>query len=193
VERVRGSLPLFDPAPLATPPSDLREVSLCALSGAIAGAACPVRTREWLPTAQAAHECQWHHASDRGVVTVWPAEYREWARAAQVATGDAADMAQMAKWQEVPGSHPSGPGTLTVTSPTTGATYLIDPTLKPEFQSLPLRARGAIGRVEWSVNATPVGISLGDAALAWPLARGAHTIVARDGNGRTASSRIIVK
>ena len=182
VERVRGSLPLFDPTPLAAPPSDLREVSLCALSGMIAGAACPVRTREWLPIAQAAHECQWHHASDRGVVTVWPAEYREWAKAATVAVGEMAEVPQMAKWPEV-----------SISSPTTGATYLVDPTLKPEFQSLPLRARGAIGRVEWSVNGTPVGISLGDTALAWPLARGTHTISARDANGRTAAARIIVK
>ncbi|MCR4373840.1 MAG: hypothetical protein NUW22_03240, partial [Acidobacteria bacterium] len=186
VERVRGSLPLFDPAPLAAPPSDLREVSLCALSGMIAGAACPVRTREWLPVAQAAHECQWHHASDRGVVTVWPAEYREWAKAASVAVGEMAEMPQVAKW-------PLAPTTFGVASPTTGATYLIDPTLKPEFQSLPLRTRGAIGRVEWSVNGTPVGISLGDIALAWPLVRGTHTIGARDANGRTAAARIIVK
>lgn len=196
VERVRGSLPLFDPAPLATPPSDLREVSLCALSGMIAGAACPVRTREWLPIAQAAHQCQWHHASDRGLVTVWPAEYRAWATTADVPMAEMAEMSevsQMANWSQVSGGRRSAADSFTVSSPTTGATYLVDPTLKPEFQSLPLRARGAIGRVEWSVNGTPVGISLGDTALAWPLVRGAHTISARDANGRTAAARIVVK
>lgn len=193
VERVRGSLPLFDPTPLATPPADLREVSLCALSGTIAGAACPVRTREWLPIKDAAHECQWHHASDRGVITVWPAEYRGWARTANVATGEMTEMTEMAKWPEVARPRQSGTGAFAVSSPTTGATYLIDPTLKPEFQSLPLRARGAIGRVEWSVNGAPVGASLGDTALAWPLTRGTHIVAARDSNGRTATSRIIVK
>ncbi|MSO50131.1 MAG: hypothetical protein EXQ49_09585 [Acidobacteria bacterium] len=84
-------------------------------------------------------------------------------------------------------------GALAIHHPPAGATYLIDPTLRPDFQALPLRARGATGRVEWFVNDTPVGVSLGEAPLAWPLARGSHTIQARDTNGRSASTRIIVK
>jgi membrane carboxypeptidase/penicillin-binding protein PbpC len=47
--------------------------------------------------------------------------------------------------------------------------------------------------VEWFVNDAPVGVSLGEAPLAWPLARGTHTIQARDAQGRSASTRITVK
>ncbi len=195
VERVRGSLPLFDPAPLAAPPADLHEVTLCALSGMVAGAACPVRTREWLTSTDSSHECQWHHASDRGVVTVWPAEYREWARGVTRATGlaELAELTKLTKLKKMREWPATVAEAFTVASPPGGATYLIDPTLKPEFQSVPLRARGAVGRVEWFVNDRAVGVSLGDASLAWPLARGAHTITARDTNGRTSAAQIFVK
>ncbi|MBK9241970.1 MAG: penicillin-binding protein 1C [Acidobacteria bacterium] len=199
VERVRGSLPLFDPAPLSAPPDDLREVTLCALSGMVAGAACPVRTREFLPAADAPHECLWHHASDRGLVTVWPAEYREWARSLGVPTPDAPltplpGSAQVSQTSVAMAPRPrAAAGALAIHHPPAGATYLIDPTLRADFQTLPLRARGATGRVEWFVNDAPVGVSLGEAPLAWPLARGSHTIQARDANGRSASTRIIVK
>jgi len=194
VERVRGSLPLFDPTPLATPPSDLHEVTLCALSGMVAGAACPVRTREWLTATDASQECQWHHASDRGVITVWPAEYREWARGNSAgAEAELAELAELTEVTELPKLAELTGVRFRVASPASGATYLIDPTLKPEFQSLPLRTRGAVGRIEWFINRQPVGISLGDTALAWPLTRGTHTITARDTNGRSANARIIVK
>lgn len=198
VERVRGSLPLFDPAPLATPPSDLHEVTLCALSGMVAGAACPVRTREWLTAADASHDCQWHHASDRGVVTVWPQEYREWANSQRAGlTASPAEALGEQHWEvsalpaEAQKERRREP--FAVASPSTGATYLIDPTLKPEFQALPLRTRGAVGRVEWFVNGQPIGASLGDTAVKWPLARGAHTITARDADGRSSAAQIFVK
>jgi len=194
VERVRGTLPLFDPSPLAAPPDDLRETTLCALSGMVAGAACPVRTREFLSAADTPHECQWHHASDRGLVTVWPVEYREWARASgetRVDSPAAHPTASAAAEAERP--RRTTVSTLTVHHPPAGATYLIDPTLRPDFQTLPLRARGATGRVEWFVDEAPVGVSLGEAPLAWPLARGSHTIRARDANGRSASTHITVK
>ena len=92
-----------------------------------------------------------------------------------------------------PGASAPGTPPFRITSPMPGSTYLIDPTLKPEFQQLSLRAEGAVGRVEWMVNGTAVGASLGNAAVAWPLRRGTHTITARDGNGRTAEARVIVK
>lgn len=201
VERVRGELPLFDPAPLSAPPGDLREVTLCALSGMVAGAACPVRTREFLPAADAPHECLWHHASDRGLVTVWPTEYREWARTNGMTTHDSpvAEPAGSARASQAEMKVATAPrsrattGTLAIHHPPAGATYLIDPTLRADFQALPLRARGATGRVEWFVNDAPVGVSLGEAPLAWPLARGSHTIQARDADGRSASTHIIVK
>ena len=95
VERTRGFLPLFDPAPLSAPPSDLHDVTLCALSGRVAGAACPVRTHEFLPKKYAPQECTGHHASDRGVVTVWPEEYREWLTNGEVGTWGDGEMARV--------------------------------------------------------------------------------------------------
>lgn len=201
VEHVRGSLPLFDHTPIVTPPDDLRETPICALSGDVAGEACPVRGREWLPKTLPLHQCAWHHASDRGVITVYPEPYRQWAESqglrgspattsplATPTTGtDAAATARATRR----GS--ATPTAFRITSPMPGSTYLIDPTLKPEFQQLSLRAEGAVGRVEWSVNGAPVGASLGNAAATWPLRRGTHTITARDANGRTAEARVIVK
>lgn len=173
VEHVRGSLPLFDMTPIVEPPADLREVELCTLSGMTAGAACPARTRERLPVDAQAHQCSWHHASDQGVVTVYPEEYRRWAeQAAPPSTAHSA---------------------LVISSPPSGTTYLIDPTLRPEFQTLPLRVEGAVGRVEWLLNGKPLGSALAATPLAWPLRRGQHTIAVRDVNGRTAETRFVVK
>ena len=88
---------------------------------------------------------------------------------------------------------PKTAGALAIRMPLEGAVYLIDPTLRPDFQTLPLRSRGATGRAEWFMDDAPVGVSLGDSPVAWPLARGAHTIQVRDADGRSASTRIIVK
>lgn len=86
------------------------------------------------------------------------------------------------------------PGTrLVITSPPTGATYLIDPTLRADFQTVPLRTEGAVGRVDWSTGDRALGTTLGDTPLVWPLSRGTHTFTARDSNGRTARAVIVVK
>ncbi len=53
--------------------------------------------------------------------------------------------------------------------------------------------RGALGRVEWFVDNQPVGLSLGTAPLAWPLARGRHTVRAEAVDGTVASVEILVK
>jgi len=82
---------------------------------------------------------------------------------------------------------------LTVTSPPDGGTYLIDPTLRTEFQTLPLRTLGARGRVEWRVDDEPVGSAAADGVLHWPLTRGKHEIIARDVSGQLARASIVVK
>ena len=184
VEHSRGALPLFDTTPIHTPPEDLREQDVCAESGMTAGASCPARVREFLPPTVDGHTCTWHHASDRGVVTVYPEQYRSWA----LANG----AAQTAVVPTIATTTP-GRSTLAITSPPSGATYLIDPTLRADFQAVPLKAQGGIGRIEWSLNGQTLGATLGDTPLNWPLTRGAHTITARDANGRRAHSQIIVK
>ncbi|MCA1648990.1 MAG: penicillin-binding protein 1C, partial [Acidobacteria bacterium] len=60
---------------------------ICALSGMTANAWCPSRAREWMPGSAERLPCSWHHLSDGGVLTIWPPEYRQWARQ-QGRTGD---------------------------------------------------------------------------------------------------------
>ena len=74
-----------------------------------------------------------------------------------------------------------------------GATYLIDPTLRIEFQTLPLRAVGATEQVEWSVNGRRLGRSSAQGSLMWPLERGQHLIRVRDARGQVAEAEILVK
>jgi membrane carboxypeptidase/penicillin-binding protein PbpC len=163
----------------------LAEVTLCAESGMTAGAACPARIREFLPRPHTLDHCSWHHASDRGSVTVYPEIYRSWAQA------QAGTSAPLIAGASAPTSRSAT--TLAIISPPSGATYLIDPTLRADYQSLSLKAEGAVGRIEWSLNGQSLAATLGDTPLTWPLVRGTHTISARDANGRHAQSQIVVK
>ena len=197
VERVRGSLPVDDRAPIVAPVSNVRRARVCALSGMAAGAACPVRTDEWMPTDAPLAECTWHHASDEGLVTVWPEPYRDWARSAgllQASTSPvraliASPAAGTASFRATPASMLP----LTIVTPLAGAVYLVDPTLRREFQALPLRANGgAPGARQWFVDGTPLGAEKDDVPLTWPLASGSHAFVVRDTVGKTASTTTVI-
>ena len=81
-----------------------------------------------------------------------------------------------------------------IASPPEGAVYLIDPTLRREFQALPLRVVSSRpGRISWSIDGRPIGTSNSDAALMWPLATGSHRITATDEQGRRAETTIVVR
>ena len=81
-----------------------------------------------------------------------------------------------------------------IVSPPSGATYMIDPTLRREFQTLPLRAlTSAPGAIEWQVAGRTLGTSSSEAALDWPLTPGTHRIIAKDERGRIAESVVVVK
>jgi penicillin-binding protein 1C len=81
-----------------------------------------------------------------------------------------------------------------IVSPADGATYLIDPTLRREFQRLPLRVAGAApGSIEWTVDGRPLASAKAAVTIEWPLAAGRHTIAARDVRGRTANIVITVR
>jgi membrane carboxypeptidase/penicillin-binding protein PbpC len=83
---------------------------------------------------------------------------------------------------------------LEITNPPAGAVYLIDPTLRRDFQTLPLRVVSSRpGRIEWRVNGHPVGASNSDGALMWPLTPGSHRITARDEQGRSSETSIVVR
>jgi membrane carboxypeptidase/penicillin-binding protein PbpC len=173
-------------------PADLHEGTICALSGMRAGDACPIRVREWLPAGFSPLPCSWHHASEGGLLTLWPDEYRTWASGRGLLEPDQAVIANVA-FQRRPSD---GGGALArrleITSPPAGATYLIDPTLRAEFQSLPLRAIGNTGRLEWSVDGRRLGQDA-DEAVSWRLERGTHLVRAHDARGHVAEAAILVK
>lgn len=75
------------------------------------------------------------------------------------------------------------PARLTITSPADNATYLIDPTLRREFQALRLRAST---EAKWTVDGKHV-------QQEWPLAPGRHVIAAVDGRGRRDTVTITVR
>ena len=176
--------------PILAPGPDTVEREICALSGLAANAWCPNRKRDWVAAETTLLPCGWHHLADGRVLTFLPAEYQAWAevRDPEPPRMRAAQPANAGHGVRTP--HDS----LTITSPLAGATYLIDPTLRREFQTLPFKAAGAApGRVVWSVDGRPVNSRDSDLAIEWPLAAGRHRIAARDSRGRTAEIEITVR
>ena len=180
--------------PIVAAPESMPEREICALSGMPANDWCPSRRRERLPHADDA-PCSWHHLSDDGVITIWPPQYREWARANGLL--DTSRPAVVGATNRSPRASPPpavARGPLEIVSPPSGATYFIDPTLRREFQSLALRVvASAPGPVEWRVNDRALGTSSSDGELSWPLVPGTHRISARDARGHIAESSVVVK
>jgi penicillin-binding protein 1C len=205
---VTGAAPIFQAVMLAAarrlgaveetvarPDPSLAEADICSLSGERANSWCPVRRREWLPDERQPAPCSWHHASENGVVINWPAAYREWARK-NGAAPDGASVRPPALALLTAGrpQAPRAPRRLELVNPPAGATYLIDPTLRREFQTLPLRVVvPAPTTIEWSVNDAVIGRVSSESVLEWPLRPGRHRVVARGTDGRTAESTISVR
>ena len=83
---------------------------------------------------------------------------------------------------------------LLIANPPAGAIYSLDPTLRREFQSLPLRAvTGRPTTVTWRVDGAMIGTASSDRPVRWPLAVGSHEIEVRDAEGRRARTSIVVK
>ena len=167
MQRARGRLPIGDSTPIVEPPPNAESIDICSLSGLRPSTYCESVRKEWLPTEAAPQFCSWHHAD----TIDWPVEYRAWARQTQ----PRATLASKTVHRRA----------LEIANPADGATYLIDPTLRLEFQTLRLRAISAT-RVTWRIDGRTV-------APEWPLAPGAHTVTATDGEGRSESVRIYVK
>jgi penicillin-binding protein 1C len=183
----------FDARAIVPPPDGLVEHEVCALSGMPANPWCPARQRERL-TAGDAPPCSWHHQSDDGLLVIWPPAFRQWARQNGLLTD--ARPAAMPASQKTSAAAATAParGPLEIVNPPAGATYLIDPTLRREFQTLPLRVVATTsGTIEWQVAGRVVGSSSSEAALMWPLTPGVHRITARDERGRVAESSVVVK
>lgn len=202
MRHVTGTLPSSADAATAAQPEATERRRICALSGLHASPWCPT-IDEWLPIeAAGAPGCAWHRLTARGVVVDWPAEYRAWASTERVLDrvvsttprSMAAASASASSSARVDTSVDRVAPALRVVSPPDGAVYLVDPTLRREFQTIGLRATSVAGtRIEWRVDGSPVGTSEKDAALDWPLAVGRHIVTASDGRGHRADAAIVVK
>jgi penicillin-binding protein 1C len=202
VQRMRGHVTIDD-QPMMTAPSGVTRARICALSGMRANEWCPMQATEWVPSDADAPPCSWHHHADEGLLTIWPDRYRSWARAqgllhderpALMATSASGNPTRPATSASRERSRSGVLEPFEIANPAAEATYLIDPTLRAEFQTLPLRASGVRGgEVSWSVDGIETGRSSHDAPFHWPLAVGPHRITARDARGRTAEVSILVR
>jgi len=169
------------------PPAGLTEATICTLSGMRANDWCPSKAREWVIGGADAPPCAWHHQSDEGLVTVYPPEYRTWAAADAPSTEHPAQSTQHIALST---QHPA----LAISNPPSGAIYSVDPTLRRDFQSLPLRAMTPRPMtVTWLVDGRTIGQAASDQALSWPLSVGRHEIEVRDDEGRRATTSVVVK
>ena len=203
VERVRGALPLGDRTPVLGPTVGVQQRPVCAVSGLTPGTACLRRVTEWLPTDAHLGDCTWHRHTGAEIVTLWPEQYRAWARSHEVSmtpvsplgpdTRRSSAAATSRSDSAVSRDAATSSGELEIVSPLAGATFLRDPTLRPEFQTLSLRARGARGPVEWRVAGTVIGRSDDGADVRWPIVSGTHRVEARDAAGRSTTVTITVK
>ena len=201
-QRLAGAVAVMADGAIVPPPSTAVEREVCAESGGAAHPWCPLKRREWVAAEQPDVPCAWHHLGDDGLHTYLPAQFHVWARSEgrTVAGAPAAppDVA-LASLGPAPPSRAArtsrvAPARFTIASPPDGATYLIDPTLRREFQTLPLRAVAAgARRIEWRVDGRVVASSGAEGTVAWPLAPGAHLVEASDERGRTARATVTVR
>jgi penicillin-binding protein 1C len=186
-----GRFPSPADPPLANVPAGFVPVTLCALSGLKATGACPTTLNERLAPEDVPPPCSWHALVSGKVVVDWPAQYQNWALAKE----------NRAVYEDQPGQpaaaqkqKPARP-VFAVTNPPDGAIYLIDPTLRPQFQALPLRvaASGAPRPVVWEVDGVEAGRCRSDEPFLWPLKQGEHRASVRDAFGNAAAASFIVK
>lgn len=154
--------------PIVDRPEDLEQQPICALSGLRPSTSCPSTESEWLPRDAPVEFCSWHHTGR----VAWPEEYRDWALARERRTPSAAPRALAGRATR-----------FRITSPSNDTTYLVDPTLHREFQSIHLRATSD---ANWSVDGKT-------AASEWPLRAGKHSIVATNRRGERDVVAITVR
>lgn len=179
-----------EPTEILARPAGLEEVTICTVSGERATDACPSRAREWLPAGADPIACEWHHQTSAGPITIYPPEFRAWAASVEP------DLTALAGATVVKKTRPATvkPSALAIANPPDGAIYSVDPTLRREFQALPLRVVSPRPTsVTWLVDGAAVGTSSSERAFDWPLAPGVHQIEARDADGGRAHTSVVVK
>jgi penicillin-binding protein 1C len=182
-------------------PDDVDEARICELSGMRANPWCPSRRTEWTIAGEDPVPCAWHHRSDEGLLTIYPPEYRAWAATAGVRSVSAVVGHGVSRAFPVapPKGRPTNEavihaGVIQIANPPAGAIYSVDPTLRREFQALPLRVvTSRPTTVTWLVNGSRIGSASSDGSLSWPLVVGTHQIEVRDAAGRRATTSVVVK
>lgn len=187
--RATGTTLAYDDGPILTPPSGMNRQSVCALSGLRPGTACPSIEMEWMVSGDQHKDCSWHRGGPNPYVR-WSPEYRGWARARGLLRDEEPIVAMVVN--NDPEHTPSRLG-VQIVNPPNGATYLLDPTLRRNYQSLPLRAVAESGLLTWKVNGDLVGRVNADRSLHWPLKRGTHTISVSDARHTIDQATIVVK
>jgi len=190
------------------PPTDLKQVQICSLSGHLAGAACPrARPAFALSAAVPPERCPYHRAVEvdvatglqvgpgcragldtrHEVVVEWPPAVRRW-----LAEGHRAlpgPPAVAAGCQTVGGGRPR------IVSPDPGTVALLIPGVDPAEQEIPLEAAHtrSEGRLDWFVDGVHVGATGPDERLWWVPTAGAHEVLVQDQAGRSDRLRFSVR
>ncbi|MFO7976920.1 MAG: transglycosylase domain-containing protein [Candidatus Hydrogenedentota bacterium] len=150
---------------------DLRETTVCALSGLPASRWCTNTRRETLPRTQYLHRvCDMHHPAGRGsekIIEQWPGDARGW------------DLAAIRDPQIVePGCREARPerrDTLAIQHPTEGAVYVL--TGEPTGDRIRLRASiERLGRLHWYLDDRYLGGSKPEAPMYLDLSLGNHKL-----------------
>jgi len=153
--------------------------SVCRLSGARPGPACPTATEWFAPGHAPTDTCRWHDAE--GGVRL-PAEYAEWMELSQV-PGAAAS---------VTGTAAAGAGPVEefrIVSPGEGDVYRLPPGVVSRYATVALRAAGsrAGAAVRWTVDGAP------HRQGRWALQKGRHRFRAVSAEGDTAEVAVTVE
>ncbi|MEA3364446.1 MAG: penicillin-binding protein 1C [Candidatus Hydrogenedentes bacterium] len=157
---------------------DLREVTVCALSGLPASPWCTNTRRETLPRTQYLHRvCDMHHPAGNAsqkIIERWPGDARGW------------DLADVRDPQVVDPASPEAPperhDTLAIQHPTEGAVYIL--TGEPTGDRIRLRASiERVGALHWYLDDRYLGGSKPEAPVYLNLSLGNHklTCLAPDG------------
>jgi penicillin-binding protein 1C len=151
-------------------------VTICPLSGEIAGPNCPHQVEWFTRGTEPTRVCGWHQNGS----IVLPAMYQEWAE--QSGVGQRKFSVREA---ETEGGGSAG---FRITSPASGDRYSVPPGVEARYASIALRSAGAgdPARIRWSVNGTAVHGSR------WTLTPGRFTVTARSNAGEVDSVHIEV-
>lgn len=187
-QRALNRLPSQYDRPIVDAAPDTSQQPVCALSGLRATVVCPSVVTEWLRGSEPLDSCSWHVRANGETLVRWPSEYRSWARQRGLVRTLALPLPPQ-------GVRAPVAKRLRIVNPPPGAIYLVDPTLRREFQAIPLRAECETPgqTLTWAIDGKSIGTSEAEEALHWPLKVGRHRVRVRDSDGAVDETSILVK